>query len=495
MKQRLEVAVLVAAASAAFAGCIGIVGDFPLAHLERGDADVVGPPDGASLAPDGASMQDALSPDAHPDGGFVPDADAGTRDAVVQVSCGGAAACAVTRSGKLYCWGSNFSGAVGDGTTAPRSSATSIDRDVTGAALPMLTQVSAGGAHVCARAGDGSIYCWGNGGAGQLGDGVNLVDAAVGSLDVHAPQKVPTISAAFVAAGFFHTCAPSANSYACWGGNGGGELGHLPGTQGDQPVSSILFSYANSSPMAGDGVFGSTAASLGAAFSCANSVTGNSTYCWGENVDGQLGDLEAGAGNTATPAPVAVKSSSGSFVSASMEVAASSATAPHACALAASGILYCWGSGGAGQLGLNLPIVQGSRYSAVQAMTGVSHVAVGGFSTCVVDAATRVLCFGGNQGGVLGHDPSTDPLSQCPDTGAPCNPTPTVVKAADGSDLDHATSVAVGSSVSGGGYACALKDDGTVWCWGVNAAGELGNGEGGNDAGPSFAPVQVLGLP
>jgi alpha-tubulin suppressor-like RCC1 family protein len=469
-------------AVASVTACTSLLGGLPDGTLLGADGGATDGTIGVDATNPSDSAIDAASADDGASDGGSSDGDGGAVDKVVQISAGGASACAVTSAGALYCWGTNQNGAVGDGTTTTRSAAVRITKDVTGAELGPVAQVSAGMMHVCAALKDGAVYCWGDDSAGQLGDGMNLVDSGVSALQQHAPKKVAGVTAAFVESGFLHSCVPSMNGYTCWGSNGAGELGHKPGQSGDQPVTGFA-GYANSVPQAGAQVPGSTQASLGMMFSCATTPPSDNVLCWGANASGQLGDLEAGTNSTPIPVRVGVIG----LMAASKEVAASALY--HACAIDKQGTLYCWGGAGAGELGPGVSVGNTLSY-AVQVMSGVSHVSVAKFTTCITDATFHVQCWGGNEFGQLGHDPSMDPIPSCHDNGGPCNPTPTTLKVAGGGAFGPAVAISVGYN-----YVCALKDDATVWCWGQNSGGQLGNGQGGVDAGPSYAPVLVVGLP
>jgi alpha-tubulin suppressor-like RCC1 family protein len=116
----------------------------------------------------------------------------------------------------------------------------------------------------------------------------------------------------------------------------------------------------------------------------------------------------------------------------------------------------------------------------------VSGVAAGFDSTCVVTAAGDVWCWGYNVNGELGHDGGVDAGDGncCIDVTfcgfKSCTGVPSKVKG-----LGPTKSVAVGCS-----HACALENDGTVWCWGANDKGQLGTGD---NTGAGF-PRQVSGL-
>ena len=92
--------------------------------------------------------------------------DRAQKSGVTSVSAGGSHTCAVTTSGGLKCWGSSFSGQLGDGTNALRPTPV----DVTGLTSGVAS-VSAGWKHTCAVTTVGGLKCWGFNRDGQLGDG------------------------------------------------------------------------------------------------------------------------------------------------------------------------------------------------------------------------------------------------------------------------------------------------------------------------------------
>src|SRR5690606_13354102 len=77
--------------------------------------------------------------------------------------------CAHGSDDELYCWGANADGQLGDGTTTDRSTPVAVQAP----AGVMLSGVVAGGWHTCAHGSDGKLYCWGWNVDGQLGDGTN----------------------------------------------------------------------------------------------------------------------------------------------------------------------------------------------------------------------------------------------------------------------------------------------------------------------------------
>ncbi len=205
----------------------------------------------------------------------VPDPDAYSVH-LTRVSAGSDYTCGDGSDGKLYCWGYNSSGRLGDGTTTDRWTPVAVQAP----AGVVLSGVVAGEAHTCADGSDGKVYCWGLNFFGQLGDGTNTERWT--PVAVEAPEGVVLSG---VVAGAWHTCAHgSDDELYCWGANADGQLGDGTNTSRPTPVA----------VQAPAGVMLSgVSAGLGA-HTCAHGSDGK-VYCWGHNGSGQLGD-----GRTAT---------------------------------------------------------------------------------------------------------------------------------------------------------------------------------------------------
>ncbi len=183
------------------------------------------------------------------------------------VTAGDGHTCAVTSSREVFCWGSNATGQLGDGTTT--------DRLIPGA-IPLFSDfngegIDAGGSHTCGRlvlASD-QVVCWGSNASGQLGDGSNTRRLS--------PAWVSGgLTFASISAGADHSCGVRSSGAAyCWGENAAGQLGD--GTSTDRVAPA---------PVSGGHAFRSI--SSGFTFSCGVRTDGKA-YCWGENTDGRLG--------------------------------------------------------------------------------------------------------------------------------------------------------------------------------------------------------------
>lgn len=89
----------------------------------------------------------------------------GLPGAPTHLAAGAIHTCALVDGGRAFCWGQNFSGQLGDGTTANQARPVEVDGGY------RFTDIHAGGAQTCARTADGAEYCWGLNQNGQLGDG------------------------------------------------------------------------------------------------------------------------------------------------------------------------------------------------------------------------------------------------------------------------------------------------------------------------------------
>jgi alpha-tubulin suppressor-like RCC1 family protein len=154
---------------------------------------------------------------------------------VVEVALGANHTCARKKEGSLWCWGQNASGQLGDGSTAPKTSPAKVS------AFGTYAEVALGGAHTCARENDGSLWSWGYNSSGQLGDG--------STVNKSSPTHVSALgkSVAGVALGSFHTCArKNDGSLWCWGAGSYGQLGDGTKTDRTSPVQvSMLTAVAD----------------------------------------------------------------------------------------------------------------------------------------------------------------------------------------------------------------------------------------------------------
>jgi alpha-tubulin suppressor-like RCC1 family protein len=200
-----------------------------------------------------------------------------------------------------------------------------------------------------------------------------------------------------------------------------------------------------------------TRISAGDAFACGIRTPGT-LWCWGANWSDQLG---TGTGGQDVPTRVGIASTW-------VEVSAGN---EHGCGIRADRSLWCWGSGGDGQLGVGDTSGR-TTPTEVAAGTDWASVAAGGYHTCGVRTDGTLWCWGKSASGQLGLGDPLDP--GMPDARIP-------------QPVDGATTW---SSVAAGGlHTCATRSDGTAWCWGRNAEGQLGDAS----TTPRLVPTQLSG--
>ena len=256
------------AVAAACIACTAILGDFqPTADTRTDGGD-----GGGSDAP-------ADSSDAGPLSGFL----------ATSVSAGAHHTCGV-RDGRVYCWGRDLSGQLGQ---SPSSYPNGADHPVKISALGQaggnkaIIAVAAGYNHTCALDGEGSVFCWGLNDRGQLGDHAVTLD----TLPHPQPTQVVQVGSkdgflhnvTTIAAGEGHTCATSSSTVYCWGDNSYGACGNGV----NDPTGGSGQVWQRSAAKV-HGVIGRPQElALGVFSSCVSTDQG--VQCWGQSDSGQLG--------------------------------------------------------------------------------------------------------------------------------------------------------------------------------------------------------------
>ena len=273
--------------------------------------------------------------------------------AFYQISSGYNHTCGLTINGVAYCWGDNSSGQLGNGTTVPASAPTPVSGGL------VFARIGTGVEHTCGIANTGAAYCWGGNGSGQLADGTTTPR--------HTPNAVTGgLLFAELAVGSYHACAlTNAGQAYCWGSDGVIEY-HFPNV------------------VSGGLVF--TQLSAGSRFTCG--LSGGTAHCWGSNTDGQLGD--GTTLNHPFPAPV-----SGGLSFTQLTTGES-----HTCALTSSGGAYCWGWNYYGQLGDASTTPQTTPVAVAGGLT-FSRISAGLHHSCGVSAGTA-YCWGRGENGQTG---------------------------------------------------------------------------------------------
>jgi alpha-tubulin suppressor-like RCC1 family protein len=351
---------------------------------------------------------------------------------------------ALKSDGTVKSWGDNSNGQLGDGTTTQQINPVTVPN------LSGIIAVAAGLTHSVALKSDGTVVAWGSNVSGQLGDGTTIQRLT--------PVAVPISGVIAISAGFGHTIALKSNgTVVTWGSNGTGQLGD--GT-----------TALHSSPAAVPNLTNVIAVSAGAYHSIALKSDGT-IVAWGNNLYGQLGD----GTTTQHLSPVAVPNLTG--------IISVSAGMSHTVALKSDGTVVAWGYNSNGQLGDGTTTQRSSPF-VVPNLTDVVSLSAGFNYTTALKSDGSMLTWGSNLYGQLGNHSSNNRLtpivvhdaqnvnylSVTNDTGsigcATCSPVGWTSLVTP----PNVAGVAVGANQS-----YAIRSDGSLWGWGDNAYGQLGD--------------------
>lgn len=391
-----------------------------------------------NVRPDGGDVDD-IPPDGtpdDPDGGDEPTRQFG------QVAVGYFHGCGRKTSGSVVCWGDNGAGQLGDGLAfddTSRLAKTPTPQPVPG--IDDATAIAAGsGSFTCVVRKTGRVSCWGVNIFGQLGnDSTQRSSSPVDAVGLNDATRI--------AVGISFTCAVrEGKTVMCWGIGQKGQLGQGDGDLEEHHV-----------PIVVPGLTGVEGIACGQQHACA--ITSDGVKCWGDNEKGQVG--AAGMDPIATPTTVAGLS----------DIAQLSAGATHSCARESSGKVLCWGNNDAGQLGQGstTPFMSETPL-AVLGITDATSIWSGENHTCAVRTGGIVSCWGAGDMNQIGAPPAK----------------PVFTMPAEVANLAGAIGI-----WAGGNGSCAMVEDGKVSCWGANTFGQLGNG----NFDPATSPRPLLDFP
>ena len=257
---------------------------------------------------------------------------------------------AIGSDNKLYAWGANDYGQIGNGSTV---TSTNIPVVVSLPAGVIPTAISAGEWHSLAIGSDGKLYAWGNNHEGELGTG-NITNSNI-PVVVQLPAGVTPGS---ITAGPNHSLATGSDGklYA-WGWNANGQLGNTSVTGGESTIPVVV--------QLPTGVLATAITAAGWQDSMAIGSDGN-LYTWGGNDYGQLGNGSA----TSTTVPITITLASG------VTPSAIASGMFHSIAIGSDGKLYSWGHNDYDQLGTSTNITQSNSPIVTNIPNGLTPIAL-----------------------------------------------------------------------------------------------------------------------
>ena len=341
---------------------------------------------------------------------------------------------ALAADGAVWAWGSNEYGQLGDETTYRRTVPAEVTR------LPQAQAIAAGRSHSLALMKDGTVWGWGANDVGQLGNGTTGKQQRAGT--VNGISNVVAI-----ASGRDHSVALKVDGTVwTWGGNTFGQLGDgttknrtsAAQVAGLTDIVAIACGYDHTVALRSDGT----------------------VWSWGANDSGQLGDgtLE----NRREPVQVMGIS----------EVMALSAGHRHTLALLKNGKVKAWGSNLHYQLGRLFTIQTAEPVEITGFNNTVTSVASGGYHVIAIAGDHTLRSWGHNKFGQLGN--STRDYQRAPVPALFLSGSASLAKK-DAEQTNSGGKTSIVMTACGRSHSAALLDDGTVWAWGDNFYGQLGD--------------------
>ena len=340
-----------------------------------------------------------------------------------QVSAGEYHTVAIKSDGTLWAWGRNYSGQLGDGTTEDKlvptqESTAATDWNVT----------SAGGSHTTAIKSDGTLWAWGRNIYGQLGDGTTTWRSVPTQEDTNATNW------SSVSAGGAHTTAIRSDGTLWeWGDNWHEDMEEDGETTNRLiPAQEPTLSTDWSSVSAGD------------SYDITAIKSDGTLWAWGDNYDGQLGD----GTTTWRSVPTQEITEKSDWISVNLGWRLTTA-------IKTDGTLWAWGNNYIGQLGDGTIVNKPVPTQEINGATDWTSISAGDIHSTAIKSDGTLWAWGSNNRGRLGDGTMTS------------RPVPT----------REDTNATNWSSVSAGGaHSTAIKSDGTLWAWGNNDSGQLGDG-------------------
>ncbi len=346
---------------------------------------------------------------------------------------------------QLWMWGTGAAGQLGNGSVITRSSPV---QTVSGGTN--WKQVSVASSHVSAIKTDGTLWLWGCGTSGALGT----------NSATHRSSPVQTVSGGtnWKEVAVAGTASVDANNHTIaiktdgtlwiWGEGGAGQLGTNSLTDRSSPVQTV--SGGNNWKEVSAGLCRSAAIK-----------TDGTLWLWGFNSGGPIGDNS-----------VTFRSSPVQTVSGGTNWKQASVAASHTAAIKTDGTLWMWGIGDNGRLGTNDLISRSSPVQTVSGGTNWKNVGLGSSFSAAIKTDGTLWLWGNGNNGVMGNNSSVSRSSPVQTVSGGTNWKQIGLNSADCSTIS------------------AIKTDGSLWSWGSNDDGTIGN----NTTSPSSysSPVQTV---
>jgi alpha-tubulin suppressor-like RCC1 family protein len=368
----------------------------------------------------------------------------------------------LTSEGRVFVWGLNSSGQLGDGSFTKREKPVEITSRFNLAASDKIQSLNFGANHSSATSSLGRVFVWGSNTAYQLGTGditnditkLNTPTEITSRFNFESSEVIQSINLGWSSS----TALTSNGRVFTWGDNDYGQLGD--GTGANENRSSP-FDITNRFVL--DTNLNEKITYLSSSYYGSFALTSaGKIFAWGDNLYGQLGDNTTVNKNTPTNITSRFGLHSGEVVT-----MISGAGDEHSVAITNQSRVFTFGRNNQGQLGNGNDLIASSPIpiditslfnlsseETIQTLTGGASFSI------ITTSLGRIMSWGGNFSGQLGNGNNTNQF--------------TPVNIANQFVLQDGESVK--SISSGHSQSFALTSVGRVFVWGANGSNQLGDG-------------------
>ena len=385
-------------------------------------------------------------------------------ESIISIELGKDHSSALSSSGRVFIWGSNDRGQLGDGTTIDKTTPTEITSSFNLGAGETIISINLGYAHSSALSSTGRVFTWGLNSNGQLGDGTTIIRTAPTEITSQFNLGVGETIIKLTLGGLHSSSLSSTGRVFTWGSNFYGQLGNGT-TTGVQDPNPLPIDITNRfSLRAGETI---SSINLGRFHSSALSSTGR-VFTWGWNIIGQLGD------GTTTQRTTPTNITSRFNLGTGETIISMSLGNMHSSTLTSTGRIFTWGENTYGQLGDGTTI---RKYTPTEITSGfnlgvgetIISINLGFYHSSALSSTGRVFTWGYNGAGQLGDGTTIDKT------------TPT--------EITSRFNLGVGESIIsinlGYAHSSALTSTCRVFTWGSNFDGQLGDNMIANKSTPT----------
>ena len=386
--------------------------------------------------------------------------------------------CAIL-SNNVWCWGKNNMGQLGDGTTSDSNIPVKV-RSIGDMRNGEIIDIFTAQHHSCVLTKSSTgrrIYCWGDNRSGQLGNSdfggsYSAVPIEIKVVGLAATSDFSGNKISAIGGTGDTSCAIASGKVYCWGSNRFGQLGYgSPGSPG-YSAAPVMINSGGSNGIPNN--YSATKLSTGGSRSQTMCVitTEKRAYCWGQAKFGQLGVGPVAGDNYSRATRVKGLEDVDDISQDGYWWTKDPDYVTHTCAIANAGRVYCWGGAGRGQagsLGSGTPkkhieprLVHGLPGVALQVEVGISH-------SCALmnnGGKKEVYCWGNNEMGQLGANEEYND----PPHGTKWTYKPMIIKGG----LPAGERIV--SMSAGANRGCVIMTNKRSYCWGLNNEGQIGDG-------------------